>query len=175
MKKSLKIKGLNPLAPFDEMARVVLRDRMRRVMRLAKRYLATHDEEDLHQLRIAFRRLRYPMECFVDCFPRRLYDTVMDRIDLLQNATGQVRDLDVMLDLLRTRANGQHEPGRLPSEPAEAVGGESEEYCIESPDLIASIESLETERASRMSALDGALGKVLASGALKRFRRELRK
>ncbi|HYE77403.1 MAG TPA: CHAD domain-containing protein [bacterium] len=174
MKKSLKVRGVDPSAPYKDMARLVIRDRMRRVMDLSKRYLKTHDEEDLHQLRIAFRRLRYPLECFVDCFPRRMFNTVLDRIDLLQNATGQVRDLDVMLDLLRTRANGALVAYRA-GEPLEAVGGESESAGhILDPALLASIESLEAERAVRVAALEGALEQVLQSGGIKRFRKYLK-
>lgn len=174
MKKSLKIRGVDPSSSFKDMAKLVIRDRMRRVMRLSKKYLETKDEEDLHQLRIAFRRLRYPMECFVDCFPRRLFNTVIDRIDLLQNATGQVRDLDVMLDLLKTRANGALVAARA-AEPPEAVGGESEDgsHGLD-PTLLASIESIEKERKTRVEALEGALNSVLYSGALKRFRKTLK-
>lgn len=179
MKKSLRVKGLDPKAPFADMARLILRDRLGRVNRASKRYLESHQDGDLYELRVAFRRLRYPLECFSDVLPRRLFDTILDRLELLQRAVGQVHDLDVMLDELRTRRNGHSpftadspDPATGAPEPAEAEdepASQSDE--LTSADLAA---SLEAERQRRLEALEGALMKVLDSGAFRRLRRELR-
>lgn len=55
--------------------------------------------EQLHQMRIEAKRLRYTMELFEPVFAGRLKQPIK-RIRKLQNALGELHDLDVWLDLL---------------------------------------------------------------------------
>lgn len=52
---------------------------------------------ELHQMRIAAKRLRYSMETFVPCFGQALIEKIED-VKLLQEKLGQIHDCDVWVD-----------------------------------------------------------------------------
>jgi CHAD domain-containing protein len=56
---------------------------------------------DLHNMRIAAKRLRYALELFVLCFPD-LKETLNVLTDI-QESLGTIHDLDVLADMLRQR------------------------------------------------------------------------
>ncbi len=78
-------------------ARTILASRLRDVLALVDAFRREQEEEALHQLRIALRRLRYPMETFLALFPRRNGLRFLAAVNALQKSAGDGRDLDVML------------------------------------------------------------------------------
>jgi CHAD domain-containing protein len=64
------------------------------------------DYAQLHQVRIAGKRLRYAMEVFADCFDATFRETLYPRIEQLQEILGRANDSHVALERLsdlRTR------------------------------------------------------------------------
>lgn len=72
---------------------------------------------ELHQMRIAAKRLRYTLETFTACFGQPLLDKINDT-KLLQEQLGTIHDDDVWMDKLHLY---QNEPG-LPPDQVEALG-----------------------------------------------------
>ncbi|MGH2442017.1 MAG: CHAD domain-containing protein [Chloroflexota bacterium] len=64
---------------------------------------------DLHDMRIAAKRLRYAMEMFADCFPG--FKPLLPEVTRIQEDLGAVHDLDALIeDQLRTRLGAQYPP-----------------------------------------------------------------
>ena len=53
------------------------------------------DVENLHDVRISLRRVRYNMELFISCFNRKQFLGIYNAVQELQDLSGAVRDLDV--------------------------------------------------------------------------------
>jgi hypothetical protein len=91
-------------------------DPSRRVRPNARRILATRIDEiyqydglvgdpanvtDLHDMRIAFKRLRYLLEIFGAAFPSDL-DPFLDQVKTMQDLLGDIHDCDVQIPMLET-------------------------------------------------------------------------
>jgi CHAD domain-containing protein len=96
-KKKWFIEGVKINNSFFAEGKRVLRQRLSQVLNNIQKYLQTHDLEDLHALRISIRRLRYPLEIFINFFPRKIFDDFYIKINELQDNTGYGRDSDVMI------------------------------------------------------------------------------
>jgi CHAD domain-containing protein len=99
-------------APEDDQAPVVLVDLARpmlfaRLQDLERAALGDlSDYAQLHQVRIAGKRLRYAMEVFADCFDPTFRDTLYPRVEHLQEILGRANDshvASVRLAALRDR------------------------------------------------------------------------
>ncbi|MGH7222707.1 MAG: CHAD domain-containing protein [Gemmataceae bacterium] len=67
------------------------------------------DYSQLHQVRIAGKRLRYAMEVFADCFDPTFRDTIYPRIEQLQEILGRANDSHVTAKrLIDLRARLKH-------------------------------------------------------------------
>jgi CHAD domain-containing protein len=88
-----------------ELARRVLQTRVREVRRLSGG-LQRRDQPELHDFRIACKRLRYALERFADL--EGSLETVATPFAQLQDALGEARDRDVLLSILPA-AMGQTE------------------------------------------------------------------
>ncbi|MCI0546219.1 MAG: CHAD domain-containing protein, partial [Candidatus Rokubacteria bacterium] len=62
----------------------------------ARRARAGRDPEDLHQMRVAVRRLRAILRAGRPLFERRWVDGLRRELDWLGTALGEVRDLDIL-------------------------------------------------------------------------------
>jgi CHAD domain-containing protein len=80
-----------------ELARTVLQTRAREVRRLAGG-LQRSERGELHDFRIACKRLRYALERFEDLEPS--LETVAKAFALLQDALGEAHDRDELLSIL---------------------------------------------------------------------------
>jgi CHAD domain-containing protein len=63
-------------------------------------YLENNSEENLHDVRISLRRLRYTLEVFSSFFEKSWYESFYKKVSKLQNITGKARDLDVIKEYL---------------------------------------------------------------------------
>jgi CHAD domain-containing protein len=72
------------------------------------------DYDHLHQVRIAGKRLRYAMEVFADCFPRRFREEYYPAVEEMQEILGEANDshvasgrLEALRDIVRARLPGE--------------------------------------------------------------------
>jgi CHAD domain-containing protein len=91
------VSGIKINNSFYNEGKRVLRQKLSQVLKNVDSYLKTHEVDDLHQLRISIRRLRYPLEIFINFFPKKLFWEFYNKINKLQDSTGHGRDLDVMM------------------------------------------------------------------------------
>jgi len=76
-----------------------------------RRRSAAHDAQSLHQLRVAYKRLRYTAETFVDVLPLDLGANLVRSAASFQKRIGDVHDVDVVIASVQ-RARGLHGPSR---------------------------------------------------------------
>lgn len=105
---------LSPQMRFAKAALPVIKDRLEDVLANEAGTREGADEEPLHDMRVASRRLRAALEAFRECFPRPAYRPVRAMAAQLTRDLGTVRDLDVLLAELRRqagRATHEEQPG----------------------------------------------------------------
>jgi len=66
----------------------------------AKNIIKRDDIEDIHDLRVASRRIRSVLNSFSDYLPKKQYKNWIKDIQAITKAYGKVRDIDVQLDLI---------------------------------------------------------------------------
>jgi CHAD domain-containing protein len=81
-----------------DLARPVLFERLRELEQAALGNL--RDYAQLHQVRIAGKRLRYAMEVFADCFDSTFRTTLYPRVEQLQEILGRANDSHVAAERL---------------------------------------------------------------------------
>jgi CHAD domain-containing protein len=98
--KSMKwrIKGLHPEIEFGYAAELILTARLKVLIRNIRNYFADESVENLHTVRISLRRLRYTLEIFYTCFNKKIFLAFYTIIEYLQDITGEVRDMDVLIE-----------------------------------------------------------------------------
>ena len=96
-KKKWEIAGLEENTSLQEAAVIVLTQRIDFFEKSLMKYFKNDSVENLHEVRIAIRRLRYNMEIFISCFGRKKYLKYYKTIVRLQDLTGNKRDLDILL------------------------------------------------------------------------------
>lgn len=67
---------------------------------------STFDAEDIHDLRVASRRLREGVVLFAPCYPEAKMDAVRKSIKKVTDVLGELRNLDEWLAFFRTEAAG---------------------------------------------------------------------
>lgn len=93
--KKWEIKGLKKNSKLCTSAKLILKTRIDYLFESIEIYFIKLDAESLHNIRIALRRVRYNMELYIDCFNRNKFFTIYKKVQLLQDLSGEVRDLDV--------------------------------------------------------------------------------
>jgi CHAD domain-containing protein len=98
------IASLRPSTDYGEnaslldLARPQLADLRQKLEQTASGNL--NDYPQLHQVRIAGKRLRYAMEVFADCFPESFRDSLYPRIEEMQEMLGRANDSHMASDRL---------------------------------------------------------------------------
>ncbi|MEJ2614478.1 MAG: CHAD domain-containing protein [Ignavibacteriaceae bacterium] len=95
-KSKWEIKGLSSDLPFGDSAKIILSDRLSNLLNAIDIFFKNDTEENLHDIRIALRRLRYNMELFTCCFEGKKFSSFYKIIERLQDQSGLLRDLDVL-------------------------------------------------------------------------------
>ncbi len=90
------IKELSSNISFCDSAKVILSNRLDNLLGAINLFFQEENVENLHDVRIALRRLRYNMELFVDCFDSKKFSIFYKRVEHLQDQSGLLRDLDVL-------------------------------------------------------------------------------
>lgn len=114
MAKARPITGLDSQAPTARNARIILQQRLDDMYAYAP-YVGNPDNiQELHDLRIAAKRVRYTLELFEEFLPTASKDAV-EELARLQDELGALHDSEVMLTLLRQLLQQENgEPGALP-------------------------------------------------------------
>lgn len=97
-KRKWEIEELKKSKAVTSTAVIVLNDRIDSFLETVIRYFENNTVENLHDVRISIRRVRYSMELFIFCFDRKLFLRFYGRVEKLQDLSGSVRDLDVFLE-----------------------------------------------------------------------------
>ncbi len=99
MAKPKKITGLKPEQNYRTNARIILPQRVEEVYSWEQFINDPERREELHNMRISIKRLRYTMEFFAVNYDHRFNDFIKTIIDL-QDILGDIHDSDVVLDVL---------------------------------------------------------------------------
>jgi hypothetical protein len=100
MAKARPVVGLSAQAPVGKNARIMARARLEDLYAWSEFADEPYRVKELHDLRIAAKRLRYTLEIFEDFLPDFCKDAVKE-LAQLQDELGDLHDSDVMIALLR--------------------------------------------------------------------------
>jgi len=78
--------------PSVDYARLILQKRLNKVLRKSGQAVQSARTEDLHQLRLHCKKMRYLMESFLPLFPKKKMKAAITRLKGLQNALGELND-----------------------------------------------------------------------------------
>ena len=111
------VRDLDPDAPVSVNARAILRVRIAEFYHYEPIVGDERATPELHQLRIAAKRLRYTLELFADVFGE-LGQTQIDRVKAIQEDLGNLHDCDVRIgmiedELVELAGEQMHELNRL--------------------------------------------------------------
>jgi hypothetical protein len=112
MAPARKIAALRCSDSFDTAARQILAVRLDELADLRVAITGPEDSGQLHDLRIAAKRLRYSLETFAVCFPDKEAQSYADRVRDMQDILGRIHDLDVLQGLLLDRIATMDREGR---------------------------------------------------------------
>ena len=108
LKKKHRIKKIDKNDSFDSVAVIIMNSKLQMVKKQVKKYFKNDSVENLHSMRIAIRRMRYSMELFYNCFDKKLYTNVYEHLRKMQDVVGELRDLDVLEEKIRSVDNKQN-------------------------------------------------------------------
>lgn len=101
-KRKWEIEDLKKNKSLINIAETILNNRIDNFLETVIRYFEDNTAENLHDLRISIRRVRYSMELFLICFEKKLFVRFYNNVEKLQDLSGAVRDLDVLLENVKT-------------------------------------------------------------------------
>lgn len=100
MAKARPITGLDAYAPVGRNARLIAKTRLEELYSWERYVDNPYHISELHNLRIAAKRLRYTFEVFEEVLPAAGKD-VVDELTRIQDELGVLHDSDVIIALLR--------------------------------------------------------------------------
>lgn len=100
MTKAKTINEIDCQASTGEAARLIVRIRLEEIYDWAPFVENSYYSKELHNLRIAAKRLRYTLELFDDALPRQ-NKNIIQELTQLQDELGLLHDSDVLIALLR--------------------------------------------------------------------------
>lgn len=106
MAKAKPITGLDPQAPTGKNARIIAKVRLEELYSWDAYVDNPYYIQELHNLRIAAKRLRYTLEVFEDVLPEAC-KRIVKELEQIQEELGALHDSDVMIALLRLCLGGQ--------------------------------------------------------------------
>lgn len=108
MGKSWEVEGLDPDRPLIEGVRRIIQTKFREAFFYREPVIANIDIEAVHDMRVSLRRLWAAMRLFSDCFDHDPeFERLIRKTRKLASRLGDVRDLDVLIEMLQTKAQNQ--------------------------------------------------------------------
>lgn len=120
MARARRVRGIRPRQSLGENARRVIAVRLDEVLSWRRALDDVTLVQDLHDMRIAAKRLRYALEMFDVCFPAA--KPLLKEVTGIQEDLGTIHDLDVLTALLRTRL--QAIDAQYEAQAVDIMGGE---------------------------------------------------
>lgn len=138
MAKARPIRGLNPQDPTGKNARMIAKVRLEDLYSWENFVDNPYNIAELHNMRIAAKRLRYTFEVFEDVLPVAS-KAILKELVQLQEELGDFHDSDVMIALVRLCLSS-HDTATLP-ESMHLNGNKQHvhEKSLVSPELIADL------------------------------------
>lgn len=109
MAKARAISGLDAQALTSTNARIIARTRLEEMEEWGRYAHDPQRSNELHDLRIASKRLRYTLEIFADVLPEES-SSVIEEVTQIQEELGALHDSDVMIALLSLCLEQQAHP-----------------------------------------------------------------
>src|SRR5690349_425070 len=109
MAKARPIKGLNIHGSTSQNANIIARTRLEDLYAWEQHVGAPYAVRELHNMRIAAKRLRYTLEVFEDYLPEAC-KVAVDELQQMQDELGAMHDSDVLIALLRLSLANQDSP-----------------------------------------------------------------
>lgn len=106
MAKAKVVTGLRAQAPTGENARTIAQTRLEELYEWAPYVDNPYHVRELHNMRIAAKRLRYTLEIFAEVLPAEC-QPLLKEVEQIQEELGNLHDSDVMIALLRLCLGGQ--------------------------------------------------------------------
>ncbi len=101
MAKALPLYAVNPRESLRSNAPLMLHTRLEELYQFAPYISDPTKVDELHNMRIAAKRLRYTMEIFQPCFPGKDFAKLYDQVKSVQEQIGEIHDRDVRGPLLQ--------------------------------------------------------------------------
>ena len=113
MAKALPVYAVHPQGALIENAPLILHTRLEEMYRFVPFIYDPARVDDLHNMRIAAKRLRYTMEIFAPCFTGKEFTKIYDQVKSVQEQIGEIHDADVrgplFQDFVEAHANRRPE------------------------------------------------------------------
>lgn len=138
MSKARPVTGLNPQASTGENARIIAREQLTDMYAWDEYVDQPYHIRELHDLRIAAKRLRYTLEVFEDALPATV-QAAHEELVRIQEELGALHDSDVMIALLRLCLGSRDTTMTPGHRAADAKGQDGRQKSLVSPDLIATM------------------------------------
>lgn len=135
MAKASLINGLDAQAPVTKNARAIVQARLNDLYGWEKFVDSTYSIRELHDLRIAAKRLRYTFEVFEEVLPPECA-LFVEQLTQLQDELGALHDSDVLIALLRLCLANQDSEAIIASERLEQRTGQHPGKALVTPDLL---------------------------------------
>ncbi len=112
MAKALPVYAVNPQGALAENAPLILHTRLEEMYRFVPYIADPTRVAELHNMRIAAKRLRYTMEIFAPCFSGKDFAKIYDQVKSIQEQIGEIHDADVRGPLFQdfVAAHAAHRP-----------------------------------------------------------------
>ena len=106
MAKALPLYAVNPQASLRSNAPLMLHTRLEELYQFSPFISDPARVEELHNMRIAAKRLRYTLEIFAPCFTGKEFTKLYDQVKSVQEQIGEIHDRDVRGPLLQEFLDG---------------------------------------------------------------------
>jgi CHAD domain-containing protein len=136
MAKAKPITGLDPQAPTGKNARLIAKERLEEMYTWDSYVDNPYHIQELHNLRIAAKRLRYTLEVFEDVLPEAC-KPIIKELEQIQEELGALHDSDVMIALLRLCLGSQDSAMHLEQLQSDGETQHREGKSLVSPELVA--------------------------------------
>ena len=101
MAKALPLYAVNPQESLRSNAPLMLHTRLEELYQFAPYISDPAKVDELHNMRIAAKRLRYTLEIFAPCFNSKEFTRLYDQAKSIQEQIGEIHDRDVRGPLLQ--------------------------------------------------------------------------
>lgn len=138
MARARPIKGLDSQAPTGMNARIIAKVRLEDLYSWESYVDNPYNIRELHNMRIAAKRLRYTFEVFEDVLPNQS-KPIVEELVKIQDELGILHDTDVMIALLRLCLGSQDTASIVDYAQSSANVQQRKEKSLVAPELVADL------------------------------------